>query len=150
LPETFYEDFARLLEACEIELNDKEETSGGAVTLHKSVLGTMAASPSARVRPRVTDDGGGKAGDGDYEDDRSGQREDPSTLGPETSAVAHGCGRKTGEKGGGHEKAGLEEGTHGEEAGPGTGTYGGTGGKSEADTDGSRNRPDTNPIGDPT
>jgi hypothetical protein len=88
LPKTFYEDFARLLEACEIELDDEEETSDGAATLHTSVLGTTAAGPSARVRPRVTDDGGGKAGDGDYEEDRSGQREDPSTPGPETSADA--------------------------------------------------------------
>jgi hypothetical protein len=41
-------------------------------TLHTSVLGTTAAGPSASVRPRVTDDGGGNASDGDYEDDRSG------------------------------------------------------------------------------
>jgi hypothetical protein len=107
----------------------------------------------ARVRTRVTDGGGGKAGDherdmgegaeqatlsacgkrtaveeadcyGGYEDDRSGQREDPSTPGPETSAVARGCGRKTREKGGGHE-----------EARPGMGTDGRTGGKA-----GSRDR----------
>jgi hypothetical protein len=129
LSETFYEDFARLLEACEIELDDGEETSGGAATLHTSVLGTTAAGPSARMRPRVTDDGGGKAGDRDYEDDRSGQWEDPSTPRPETSAVARGCERKTGEKGGGREEAGPGEGTRGEEVGPGTGTNGRTGGE---------------------
>jgi hypothetical protein len=129
LPETFYEDFARLLEACEIKLDDEEETSGGAATLHTSFLGMTAAGPSAGVRPRVTDGGGGKAGDGSYEDDRRGQREHPSTPGPETSAVARGCGRKTGEKGGGCEEAGPEKGAHGKEAGPGMGTYGRTGGK---------------------
>jgi hypothetical protein len=106
LPGTFYEDFARLLEACEIELDDEEETSGGAATLQTSVLGMTAAGPSAYVRPRVTDDGGGMVGDGDYEDDRSGRRKDPSTPGPETSVVARGCGRKTAEKGGGREEAG--------------------------------------------
>jgi hypothetical protein len=135
--ETFYEDFARILEACEIEL-DEEETSGGAATLHKSVLGTTAVGPSARVRPRVTDDGGGKAGDGDYKEDRSGQWEDPSIPGPETSAVTHGCGRKTGEKGGGREEAGPREGTRGEEVGPRMDTYGRTGGKA-----GSRNKEET-------
>jgi hypothetical protein len=77
----------------------------------------------------VTDDGGGKAGDGDYEEDRSGQREDPSAPGPETSAVARGCGRKTEEKGGGREEAGPGEGTRGEEVRPGMGTYQRTGGK---------------------
>jgi hypothetical protein len=128
LPETFYEDFASIFEACEIELDD-EETSSDAATLHTSVLGTTVAGLSARVRPRVTDDSGGKAGDGDYEEDRSGQREDPSTPGPETSAVARGCGCKTGEKGGGREEAGPGEGTRGEEVGPGTGTYGRTGGE---------------------
>ena len=60
MPETFYEDFASILEACEIE--EEEETSGGATTLHAPVLETPAAGPSARVRPRVTDGGGGKAG----------------------------------------------------------------------------------------
>jgi hypothetical protein len=118
LPKTFYEDFARLLDACEIELDDEEETGGGAATLHTSVLGTTAAGPSAGVRPRVTDGSGGKAGDGGYEEDRSGRRKDPSTPGPETSAVARGCERKTGEKGGGREEAGPEEGTRGEEVGP--------------------------------
>ena len=60
----------------------------------------------------TTDDGGGKAGDGDYEEDRSGLLVDPSTPEPETSAVMRECGHKTGEKGGGRE-----------EAGPGKGTY---------------------------
>jgi hypothetical protein len=94
------------------------------------------------MRPRVTDDGGGKAGDGGYEEDRSGQREDPLTPGPETSAVVRGYGRKIGEKGGGHEETGPEEGTRGEGMGPGMGTYGRTGGeagsrdKSESDLTG--------------
>jgi hypothetical protein len=83
-PETSYEEFASILGACEIELDDEEETSGGAATLHTSVLGTTAADASASVRPQVTDDGGGKAGDGGYGEDRSGQREDPLTPGPET------------------------------------------------------------------
>jgi hypothetical protein len=128
-PETLYEEFASILGACEIELDDEEETSGGAATLHTSFLGTTAAGASASVRPRVTDDGGGKADDGGYDEDCSGQQEDPSTPGPETSAVARGCGCKTGEKGGGREEAGPGEDTLGEEAGPGMGTYGRPGGK---------------------
>ena len=38
-------------------------TSDGAATLHAPVLETPAAGPSARVRPRVTNGGGGKAAD---------------------------------------------------------------------------------------
>ena len=38
LPETFYEDFASILEACKIE--EDEETSGGATSLHALVLMT--------------------------------------------------------------------------------------------------------------
>jgi hypothetical protein len=72
-PETLYEDFASILGACEIELDEEEETSGGAATLHTSVLGTTAAGASASVRPQVTENSGGKAGDGEYEEDRSGQ-----------------------------------------------------------------------------
>ena len=56
LPETFNEDFTSILEACKIE--DNEETSDGAATLHTPVLETSMAGPSARVRPRVTDSGG--------------------------------------------------------------------------------------------
>ena len=42
---------------------DKEDaTSGGPPTFHTPVLETPAAGPSARVRPRVTNGGGGKAG----------------------------------------------------------------------------------------
>jgi hypothetical protein len=109
-PETIYEEFASILRACEIELDDEEEeTSGGAATLHTSVLGTTAAGTSASVRPQVTDDGGGNAGDGGYEEDRSGQTEDPSTPGPETSAVARGCGRKTGERRRGLRRAHVEK-----------------------------------------
>jgi hypothetical protein len=36
--------------------------SGGAGSLPTPILGTMAAGPSARVRPRVTDGGGDRAG----------------------------------------------------------------------------------------
>ena len=140
--ETFYEDFASILGACEIELEDEDETSGGDATLHTSVLGTTAAGASAGVRPQVTDDGGGKAGDGGYEEDRSGQWEDPSTPGPETSAVARGCGRKTEEKGGGREEAGPVESTYGDDARPGMGTYGRTDGEVRGvNKDGAKNRP---------
>jgi hypothetical protein len=40
-----------------------DTTRGGAVTLPTPILGMTAAGPSARVRPRVTDGGGGKASD---------------------------------------------------------------------------------------
>ena len=102
LPETFYEDFASILEACEIE--EEEETSGGAATFHTPVLETPATGPRAGVRPRETDGGGGKAGNrNDEEEVCSGRRRDPSTPGPETSAVAPERGHKTGEMGGGRE-----------------------------------------------
>ena len=54
---------------------------------------TPAVGPRVGVRPRVTDGGGGKAGD------RNENEEDPSTLGPETSAVVY--QHETGEMGGG-------------------------------------------------
>ena len=60
MPESFYEDFASILEVYEIE--EEEETSGGALTFHTPVLETTATSPRAGVRPRETDGGGGKAG----------------------------------------------------------------------------------------
>ena len=63
LPETFYDDFASILEACEIE--EEKETSGSAATLHTPALEAPAVSPSAGVRPRVTGGGGGKAGNRD-------------------------------------------------------------------------------------
>ena len=40
-------------------------TSGGVATLHAPVQETPAAGPSARVRPRVKNGGGGKAGNRD-------------------------------------------------------------------------------------
>ena len=47
--------------------------SGGVATLHTPILDTPAAGPSARVRPRVTDDGGVKADDqSDVKDARRG------------------------------------------------------------------------------
>ena len=49
-----------------------EETSGGATSLHAPVLETPAAGPSARVRPRVTNGGGGKEGNRDEKDSMSG------------------------------------------------------------------------------
>ena len=49
--ETFYEDFASILGACEIELEDEDETSGGGAALHTSVPGTTAAGASADIRP---------------------------------------------------------------------------------------------------
>jgi hypothetical protein len=39
--------------------------TGGAGSLPTPILGTTATGPSTRVRPRVTDGGGGKAGDHD-------------------------------------------------------------------------------------
>jgi hypothetical protein len=91
LPVTFYEDFARLLEACEIELDDEEETSGGAGSLPTPVLGTTAAGPSAGVRPRVTDGGVGEAGDGKtprHRGRRLRQLRADADVGPERRAVA--------------------------------------------------------------
>ena len=40
--------------------DEKEATSGGVATLHTLILETVLAGPSTRVRPRVTDGGGGK------------------------------------------------------------------------------------------
>ena len=71
MPESFYEDFASILEDYEIE--GEQETNGGATTLYAPVLETPAAGPSARVRPRVTDGGGVKDDDqSDVEDARPG------------------------------------------------------------------------------
>ena len=75
LPETFYEDFTTIIKACEIE--EEEETSGSATTLHAPVLETPAVGPSARVRPRVMNGGGGKAGD---HDDDVGEGAERATL----------------------------------------------------------------------
>ena len=74
MPESFYEDFASILAACKIEEevamdNDvrmkvaTDIMSGGDGTLHTHILKTPAAGLSADVRPRVTNGGGGKAGD---------------------------------------------------------------------------------------
>ena len=102
LPETFYEDFASILEACEIE--EEEGTSAGAATFHTPVLETPTTGPRAGVRPRETDGGGGKAGNrNDEEEVRSGWKQDPSTPGLESSAVAPEHGHKTREMGGGCE-----------------------------------------------
>ena len=53
---------------------DKDDaTSGGAATFHIPFLETPAAGPSARVRPRVTNGSGDKAGDqSNVEDSRLG------------------------------------------------------------------------------
>ena len=51
----------------------REEKSGSATSLHAPDLETPAASPSARVRPRVTNGSGDKAGHQSYvEDSRLG------------------------------------------------------------------------------
>ena len=47
------------------ESTSEEETSGGAATFHTPVQETPAAGPSARVRPREKNGGGGKAGNRD-------------------------------------------------------------------------------------
>ena len=52
LPESLYENFASILEACEIE--EEEETSGGAATFDTPGLETPATGPRAGVRPRET------------------------------------------------------------------------------------------------
>ena len=49
------------------ESSSTEETSGGAATFHTPVQETPAAGPSARVRPREKNGGGGKAGNRDDE-----------------------------------------------------------------------------------
>ena len=195
LPETFYEDFASILEACEME--EEDETSGDVATFHTPALEASAVGPSAGTRPRATDGGGGKAGkrddaengeeevvasileacgigdggaadndvrtkaatettsggagslptpileapmagpsagmrlsatggDGgkagirnDDDEDWCGRRQDPSTPGPETTAVVPECRHKTVEKGGGHEEAWPGESTCEEgDAGP--------------------------------
>ena len=46
--------------------------SSGAATLHAPVLENPAAGPSAHVRPRVTNGGGGKVGNCDKKDATSG------------------------------------------------------------------------------
>ena len=53
--------------------DEKNATSDGVTTLHTPILETPAAGPSAPVRPRVTNGGGGKADDqSDVEDARPG------------------------------------------------------------------------------
>ena len=44
------------------ESSSTEETGGGAATFHTPVQETPTAGPSARVRPREKNGGGGKAG----------------------------------------------------------------------------------------
>jgi hypothetical protein len=51
--------------------------TGGAGSLPTPILGMTAADPSARVRPRVTDGGGGKAGN---HDDGTGEGAEQATL----------------------------------------------------------------------
>ena len=75
LPESSCEDFASILEACKIE--EEEETSSGAATFHTPVQETPAAGPSADVRPREKNGGGGKAGKSDTEGSTS---DGPATL----------------------------------------------------------------------
>ena len=61
------------------------------------------------MRPREKNGGGGKAGNrNDKEEVRSGWRRDPSTPGPETSAVASERGHKTEETAGGGEELETE------------------------------------------
>ena len=59
-------------------------TSGSAATLHAVDLETPAAGPTARVRPRMTNGGGGKAGN---HDDDVGEGAKRATLSP--------CGKGT-------------------------------------------------------
>ena len=72
------------------ELDEREEEdamSGGAATLHAPVLETLVTVSSARVRPRVTNGGGGKAGNHDEKDATSGGVTTLHTLILETSAA---------------------------------------------------------------
>ena len=62
-----------------------DTTSGGATTLHAPALETSAAGPSARVRPRVTNGGGGKAGDHDEDVGEGAERETLSSCGKRTA-----------------------------------------------------------------
>ena len=80
-----------------------EETSGGAATFHTPVQETPAAGPSARVRPREKNGGGGKAGNRDdetwhdaredwweevaYEEAKTGGREDKAREGSSTPSI---------------------------------------------------------------
>ena len=60
-PESFYGDFASILEACEIE--GEEETSGGAATFPTLILETSVVGHESPREPGETDGGGGKASD---------------------------------------------------------------------------------------
>ena len=80
------EEFASILEACVIEEEiatdhnvrmevATDTTSGGTRALPTPVLETTEAGPRAGLSPRVTDGGGGKAGNrNDKEKDHSGRR----------------------------------------------------------------------------
>ena len=76
LPETFYEDFASILEACEME--EEDETSDGVATFHTPALEASAVGPSAGTRPRATDGGGGKADNRD--EDETGEEEAAASI----------------------------------------------------------------------
>ena len=80
LPESSYEDFASILEACEIEEevatdNDVRmevattSTSGGAGALPTPILETPVVGPKAGMGPRVMDGVGGKAGNQNKEEE---------------------------------------------------------------------------------
>ena len=99
-----------------------DKTSSGVGTLPTPVLEALVVGASAGVRPRAA---GGKAGIRNNDDeDWCGRRKDPSTPGPETSAVALKCQHETGEMGGGREEVRPGASTYeDEDARPGTGTY---------------------------
>ena len=62
-----------------------DTTGGSAATLHTPVLETPAAGPRAGVRPRVTDGGGGKAGN--QSDKRDAESDEVTEAGIRTEMV---------------------------------------------------------------
>ena len=135
---------ASVIEACAIEDgvaadNDvrkevaTDTTSGGVGTLPTPVLETPAVGHEGPRETGETNGGDGKACNrNDEDEDRSGQRQDPSTPGPETTAVVPECQHKTGEMRGGREEVWPGESTYEEDAGPGMGVYEGSDGKARS------------------
>ena len=100
MTETFYEEFASILEACEIE--EEEETSGNAATLHTPAVETPAVGASADVRPRVADGGGEGTKAATDEGAERGMREvaeNEDTRPKERARCHEGCVRPSGSRG---------------------------------------------------
>ena len=123
LPESFYEELASILDACEIEIEEEEEeTSEGAATFPTPLRETSAAGSESPSEPGDSEGGGGKAGDLDNnksftERSKRRRRESPTPV-PETSAVAPERQHKTEEMGGGREETRLTTSIHGRRKDP--------------------------------